>query len=123
MKKVSNFNWVYDSKVVFWECDEKQVSKHYDFPVRSAVVLDDASGVAVVEPFETSGRDNAVVFNCDGNERFRLSFPLPEPYGNCYDQMYYVNKNLTAFANLRGTDFGYVLDEATGNVIRSFESR
>jgi hypothetical protein len=123
MKALSNFRWDYDSKVVLWECCGKNISKEYEFPIRSAVMLDDGSGVAVVEPFETSGRNNAVVFNSDGSERFRLTFPLPEPYGNCYDQMYYVSDKLTAFANVRGNDWGYVLDQATGRVLESFESR
>jgi len=119
MKQIATFKWNYDSKVVSWEFKGEIIHKEYEFPIRSAIVLDDASGVAVVEPFEAIGRDNAVVFNADGSERFRLAFPLPEPYGNCYDQMYYVNNTLTAFANLRGNDWGYVLDQATGQVINS----
>jgi len=65
----------------------------------------------------------AVVFNGDGTERFRLKFPLPEPYGNCFDQIYYVGEKLTAFANLRGNDFAYELNPQTGEVLKTYETR
>jgi hypothetical protein len=91
--------------------------------VRNAVPLKDGTGVAVVEPFDEKGRENAVVFNGDGTERFRLKFPLPEPYGNCFDQIYYVGEKLTAFANLRGNDFAYELNPQTGEVLKTYETR
>lgn len=95
----------------------------YHFPVRVANLLEDKTGVAVVEPFEEKGRDNAVVFNADGSERFRLKFPLPEPHGNYYFDFYYVMGRLTAFANLRGTDFAYELNPQTGEVLKTYETR
>lgn len=123
MTTITDFKWVYDSPAVSWFYDGRLVNKTYRFPVRSAVPLKDGTGIAIVEPFEEKGRENAVVFNGDGTERFRLKFPLPEPYGNCYDQIYYVEDKLTAFANLRGNDFAYELDQRTGAVLKSYESR
>ena len=103
--------------------DGKRIAKSYKFPIRSAVPLRDETGVAIVEPFEEKGRDNAVVFNSDGTERFRLRFPMPEPHGNCFDQMYYILDKLTVIANLRGVDFACELNEQTGNVTKTYETR
>jgi hypothetical protein len=123
MSNMTDFEWNFDSPTVSWMHNGKSIVKQYRFPIRSAVPLRDATGVAVVEPFEEKGRDNAVVFNADGTERFRLRFPLPEPHGHCFDQMYYVRNTLTAIANLRGTDFAYELNEQTGEVLKSYETR
>jgi hypothetical protein len=120
---IKNFEWAYNALVARWECKGIQIAKTYKFPIRSAVVLSDKTGVAIVEPFEEKGRNNAAVFNSDGTERFRLNFPLPEPHGNCFDQMYYICEKLTAIANLRGADFAYELNEQNGEVIRSYESK
>ena len=86
-------------------------------------MLNDATGVAIVEPAQECGRNNAVVFNCDGSERFRLLFPSPEPFGKYFDQIYYVEAKLTAFMNIRGTDFRCEVDELTGDLGRPVESR
>lgn len=123
VKLIKEFNWAFNSKVASWICEKTTIRKEYRYSIRSAIPLLDGTGVALVEPMEQAGRDNAVVFDANGTERFRLVFPLPEPHGHCFDQMYYVQGRLTAFANLRGADFGYVLDEKTGEVLKSFESR
>jgi hypothetical protein len=108
---------------VHWTHEGKVISKSYRNPIRSAVPLNDQTGVAVVEPFEEKGRDNAILFNADGSECFRLKFPLPEPCGNCYAQMYYAEGRLTAFANEQGNDFAYELNQETGAVLRRYETR
>jgi hypothetical protein len=123
MNTITDFKWAFNSPSVNWICNGRLVSKTYRFPVRNAVPLKDGTGVAVVEPFDEKGRENAVVFNGDGTERFRLKFPLPEPYGNCFDQIYYVGEKLTAFANLRGNDFAYELNPQTGEVLKTYETR
>jgi hypothetical protein len=66
---------------------------------------------------------NAAVFNADGSERFRLSIPLPAPDGLWFEQMYYVQGELTAFAALSGGDRAYVIDERNGAILRSYETR
>jgi hypothetical protein len=123
MNKVTNFEWAFNSGQVRWECGDAKILLTYPHRIRSAIVLDDQSGVAMVEPFEDKGRDNAVVCNADGSVRFRLKFPLSEQYGFCYDQIFYVQGLLTAFANLQGVDFGYQLDQNTGAVMRSYQSK
>lgn len=120
---ITDFNWAVNSPIVSWICNGFLVRKKYRFPVRSAILLIDGTGVAVVEPFEERGRDNGVVFNGDGTVRFRLKFPLPEPYGNCFDQIYYVEGKLTAFANQNGTDFAHELNPQTGEILKTYESR
>jgi hypothetical protein len=123
MNLISDFIWVLNSLVVRWLCNGKPIEKTYSHPIRSAIPLADLSGVAVVESSKDAGRNNAVVFNGDGSERFRLKFPLPEPHGYCFDQMYYVEGRLNAFANLDGTDFRYEINEKDGEIIASYETR
>jgi hypothetical protein len=123
MKKATDFTWKKGSSELSWCWNGHMIRKTYRFPLCVANLLDDETGVAVIEPFEEKGRDNAVVFNGDGTERFRLKFPLPEQYGNYYFDIYYVNGRLTAFANLRGNDFAYELNQQNGEVLKSYESR
>ena len=123
MDATTNFVWAYNSPTAAWSYKGQRIEKTYRFPIRSAILLRDGSGVAVVEPFKEAGRDNAVVFDGNGELRFRLKFPLPEPHGYSYDQMYYVKDKLCAFANLDGTDFRYEVEESTGELLASSESR
>jgi hypothetical protein len=123
MVDITDFKLDKISRTVSWRWSGNAICKTYSFQVRVANLLDDKTGVAVIEPFEEKGRDNAVVFNADGSERFRLKFPLPEPYGDCYVDIYYVLGRLTAFAIVRGSDFAYELDQETGSILKSYECR
>lgn len=123
MKTISDFKWIEHAPNVSWSCCGNPVSRTYHFPIRSAIVLNDATGVAIVEPVEEFGHNNAAVFNCDGNERFRLILPSSEFIGNSFDQIYYLQGKLTAFLNIRGTDFRCEVDELTGNLGKVIESR
>jgi hypothetical protein len=107
--KLKNFSWPLDAVSATWACGVLQINKKYILPIRSATVLRDETGVAVVEPRECVGRNNAVVFNADGTERFRVVFPASEPDGYWFEQMYYVRNELTAFANVKGWDKAFVV--------------
>ena len=84
-------------------------------------LLWDASGVAVVEPYEEVGLNNAVLCNADDAERFRLKFPAPSSSGFGYDQAYYVGDTLDVFVNLGGSDFRYVIDESDGKFLGRYK--
>jgi hypothetical protein len=123
VEKISKFAWTLHSRTATWECGGVEIRKSYANPIRSAVLLRDASGVAIVEPFQEAGLNNAVVFNADGSERFRLSFPALPSRGYGYDQAYYIDEALNAFVNLGGVDFRYVIDESEGRVLAQYEAR
>jgi hypothetical protein len=123
MNMISNFKWDLNSTKVMWLFDGDAIVKSYKHPIRSAVPLADLTGVAIVEAVEDAGNNNAMIWNYDGSERLRIQFPLRDQYGYFFDQMYYVNNRLCVFANLGTIDFRYEIDESSGKILASFESR
>jgi hypothetical protein len=123
MMKVSNVQWNVGGNVLKWDVDGSQRRIEYQKPIRSAVALLDGSGVAVVEPLETYGESNAVILNADGSLRFRLQLPVKDGSVYGFDQMYYVNEELTAIVAVTGRDFAYVVDEKSGGYTRHYETR
>ncbi len=101
MKKLTDFCWRADSDSVEWAFAARRIKKSYPFPIRSAITLLDNTGVALVEPNEVSKPNNAVIFNADGSERFRVMHPGQGADGG-FDQIYYVRHELTAFAGQQG---------------------
>jgi hypothetical protein len=61
--------------------------------------------------------------NADGSLRFRLQLPLKDGSVYGFDQMYYVNDELTAIVAVTGRDFAYVVDEQCGGYMRNYETR
>lgn len=120
---ITDFEWIFDAPVVTWRYNSGQILKRYNYPIRSAVLLRDFSGAAVAEPYEEKGINNAVIFNADGSERFRLEFPIDDPRSICFDQIYYINDELTAICVTRSADFAYVVDPTDGKYLRHYETR
>jgi hypothetical protein len=120
--QLSNFHWVRGAASVDWTAGGVAIHKSYS-GIQSAVCLRDQTGVAIVISHQSAGRNNAFVLNADGTERFRIEFPSGEHLGYWFAQVYYVGTELTAFANVDGWDKAYVIDEATGKILRSYESR
>jgi len=123
MSRVGNLRWTVGSKVVEWDAEGSQHRVEYEKPIRSAVALRDRSGIAVVEPLIKYGESNAVILNADGSLRFRLQLPLKGGSVYGFDQMYYVNDELTAIVAVTGRDFAYVVDEQSGLYSRNYETR
>jgi len=113
--------WSIGDDVVRWTHGSTVIEKRYEGEIGSAVALQDSSGVAVVEPANHGGL-NAVVFNADGTERFRVEPPVLVRHV-AFQQMYYVRDELTAIAITRGNDWAAVVDESTGDQIRAYETR
>ena len=122
---ISNFLWQRGMHEVRWKSRDIEVVKSYSIPVRSAICLRDGTGVAIVEPHEEVGSRNAVIYNEDGSERFRLEHPEIDPYREIllFAQMYYVDDELTAFALTASADYGVVIDPETGETIRTYYTR
>ena len=77
----------------------------------------------MVEPINETGPNNAIVFNADGAARFRVQLPFPTYQVQGFAYMYYVNEELTAIIITPGCDFAVVVDERTGEAIRTYETR
>ncbi len=120
---ISDLQWTVGAESLSWVVDGVRISHEYDKPLRSAVTLRDGSGVAVVEPLMSYGESNAVILNADGSLRFRLRMQANDGTVYGFDQMYYVDGELTAIFAVTGRDFAYVVDEANGTYIRHYETR
>jgi hypothetical protein len=123
MMPVGDVRWNIGSNVVEWNLDGSQRRLEYEKPIRSVVALRDRTGIAVIEPLFTYGQSNAVILNADGSLRFRLELPVKDGSVYGFDQMYYVNNELTAILALTGRDFAYVVDERSGGYTRHYETR
>jgi hypothetical protein len=123
MGDISGFKWDSGSWHVGWRDRGRYVMKQYMYPIQKALPLRDGSAVAIIEPYEIAGRDNAVVFNADGSERFRLKFPRPRPFGCCYTNVYYEGDDLYVYTVGQDVDLRYRLNERTGELGNGIESR
>jgi hypothetical protein len=120
---VSDLRWERGSTVVSWLAEGRRVEKAYSRPIASVCELHEGCGVALVEAIEESGPHNAVVFNADGSTRFRLGLPLPDYQVQGFADMYYVEQELTAILVTPGRDFAVVIDDNTGECLRTYETR
>jgi hypothetical protein len=112
-----------DRMSLSWTYGSLAIVKSYSFPIQVANVLRDGRGVAMTESMRESAPRNAVVWNSDGTERFRVSPPFPESQVQGFSDFYYVRDELTAFLVLPGVDYAVVVDEMNGECIRYYETR
>lgn len=120
---VSGLAWKRGSAVVAWDSDGERIEKVYRGPVSSVCQLRDGGGLALVEPIDETGPNNAVVFNANGTVRFRVKPPLPTYQVQGFADMYYVKDELTAILVTPGRDFAVVVDGKTGECLRTYETR
>ncbi len=121
---VKTLEWVEGSTSIRWELDNgAYVRKEYHFPVGSACMLIDRTGVAVVEPYEEVGVRNGVIFNEDGSERFRLHLPAPELESYGFYYMYYEATKLKAVIATRLRDVAVTVNPETGECFDLHETR
>ncbi|MBN1910399.1 MAG: hypothetical protein JW818_11710 [Pirellulales bacterium] len=120
---INGLAWQRGSAVVIWDCDGERIEKAYRGPVTSVCPLRDGDGLALVEPIDETGPNNAVVFNADGTVRFRVKPPLPTQQVQGFADMYYVKDELTAIMVTPGRDFAVVVDDKTGEYLRIYETR
>jgi hypothetical protein len=121
--RIHELRWTIHSNVVEWIADGPPRRVAYQKAIRSAVLLRDRSRIAVVEPLTTYGENNAVILNADGSLRFRLLLPIKDGSVYGFDQMYYVDDELTIVVAVTGRDFAYVVDEKTGEYTNHYEMR
>ncbi len=120
---IGNLIWRRGSASVSWDWEGVKIEKVYCKPLASVCGLHDGCGVALVESIEESGPHNPVVFDADGSTRFRVGLPFPEFQVQGFADMYYVKEELTAILITPGRDFAVVLDDKTGQCLRTYETR
>jgi hypothetical protein len=114
MTQAWDLAWEYGDMVVSWQTASGRVAKAYSAPIHSACLLEDGTGVAVVEPTAGTNRRNAVIFEGDGTERLRLAFPVDEEIVYAFDSMYYIEGKLAAIIATTRGDFAAVVDPHRG---------
>lgn len=120
--RVQRFQWTLGDRVIRWRWGEEEITKEFSDEIGSALVLRDASGVAVVAPDADLGPSNAVIYEANGAERARVALPRPDQHV-MFQQMYYVGDELTAIAITRGSDWAAVVDPWSGRSVRTYETR
>lgn len=85
-------------------------------------LLDDSS-VVVVLPMRDDGQTNAQIRNASGDVRCEIEIPASFRGGSGFADAYYVHGELTAFFIRPGRDFACVVDEKTGRILKSYETR
>lgn len=118
---VNAFSWLPHSSDVTWLNGNDLVRLCYARPIPRALPLLDGSGVAIVEPHEDVGPNNAIVVDANGALRFRIA--LPRDGRSWFGDIYYIDVELTVIEWRGGTDFAHVVDEQSGRLVRSRESR
>lgn len=87
-------------------------------------MLRDGTGLVAIFPIVKRGERNARIVNCSGVVRCVLEVPdefSESGYG--FQDAYYVANELTAIHAVSTRDFAFVVDEANGKILRSYEMR
>jgi hypothetical protein len=85
--------------------------------------LFDDSGAVVVLPMRADRKSNARIYNATGDVRCDIEIPESFRGGNGFWDAYYVNDDLTVIFVCPGHDFAFVIDDKTGRVLKSYETR
>lgn len=112
-----------DSTVKFVDVIRGSLEQEYGSGQVVVTKLHDDSGVIAVLPMRADGEVNAQIHNVTGDIRCEIEIPESFRGGNGFADAYYVNGELTVIFVRPGRDFAFVVDEKSGRVIRSYETR
>lgn len=107
----------------FMDSIRKALVQQYDGGQIVLTKLRDGSGAIAVLPMREDGKGNARIYNTSGNVRCEIEIPHCFRGGIGFSDAYYVNDELTAIFVTPGRDFAFVIDEKSGNAIRTYETR
>ncbi len=85
--------------------------------------LADGSGALVVMPMNQPARSNARIVDSNGKIRCTIEIPPEYATGVGFYDAYYVGSELTAVFIMNNRDVAFVIDEQTGQVVRSYETK
>jgi len=97
-------------KKISWLSRGRLISKSYQSPLLGYEVLPDSSGVLLLEPPEEVGPENAVIYDEDGSERWRLPFNSRSGHGLLFDRVGTTDGTLVAVAVINNRDVMFELD-------------
>jgi hypothetical protein len=108
-------HWTPGQRTVTWVFEGNEIVKEHSLPVQSAAFIEDPPSVVIVESVDSTGPDNAVVYDVDGRERLRLR-PPDLPGGIGFDQVFQSKSRIEAVFVTRQGDFHGVPNLTSGEI-------
>ena len=97
-------------KEISWDYGGKKVKKSYSDVLMGYEILPDDSGIVLLEPVTQVGAENAVIYNTDGTQRWRLPFPPDIGTGLLFDQVGMSAGELIVIGIVNGRDIKFLVD-------------
>ncbi len=95
---------------ICWSYQGRQICKQYGHTLLGYECLPDDTGILVLEPHQEAGSNNAVIFNADGSERWRLPYTKKSGEGIFFDRVGVTQGKLKVIAIVGNRDVGFVVD-------------
>lgn len=97
-------------KEISWGTQSPITKKQYSDTLMGYEVLPDNSGILLLEPYKQVGPENAVIYNNDGSERWRLPFPKNLGNGLLFDRVGISDNELIVIGIINGRDVRFSVD-------------
>lgn len=95
---------------ICWLYQGQRTCKQYGHVLLGYECLPDNTGILVLEPYQEAGSNNAVIFNTDGSERWRLPYTKESGTGVFFDRVGMTQGKLKVIAIVDNRDVGFVVD-------------
>lgn len=95
---------------ICWQHQGKEICKQYQNTMMGYECLPDGEGILILEPYQEVGANNAVIFNADGSERWRLPYTEESGNGVCFDRVGLTQGKLKVIAIIGNRDVGFIVD-------------
>ncbi len=118
MEKITDFQHPEDSSFVGWVHSGIVIKKKFNFKIY-AILLKGEERVLILELQKE--KDNAAIYNADGNILKRISNPDTESVG--FGDAYYINDELTLISRRSDASMMAVVIDENGELIRIYETR
>lgn len=110
-------------KKICWVNNSVSRCKEYINLIMGYEILPDGSGFIVLEPYQDAGKNNAVIYNIDGTERWRLPFTNKSGEGVYFDRVGIVEGELNVIAIIDNRDVGFIVDYNKNEYKNIYSSR
>ncbi len=95
---------------ISWDWNDSAVKKKYIDILMGYEILPDNSGIILLEPASQVGPENAVIYNIDGTQRWRLPFPSSVGVGLLFDRVGVSSDDLIVIGIVNGRDVKFSVD-------------
>jgi len=97
-------------KEIAWDWNGSTVKKKYSDILMGYEVLPDKAGIILLEPASQVGTENAVIYNIDGTQQWRLQFPSGVGVGLLFDRVGVSSGDLVVIGAMNGRDVKFTID-------------